>query len=152
MFVPHHDISANQLHPKMTSSSAAHQLLSLLLTAACLAVAAASDDAKSIVMVEADPYVPLDTEKHLAALDDSDVWLVEFFSPMCGSCTDFKSTWVEVASALNGQVCIVILEFRGISYLFHSVLACTLQTSSNRVGRSSWASSTSQTIWSTSRR
>ena len=90
-------------------ASAAHQLLSLLLTAACLALAAASDDAKSIVMVEADPYVPLDTEKHLAALDDSDVWLVEFFSPMCGSCTDFKSTWAEVASALNGQVCIGIL-------------------------------------------
>ena len=106
MFVPHHDISANQRQPKMTSSSAAHQLLSLLLTAACLALGAASDDAKSIVMVEADPYVPLDTEKHLAALDDSDIWLVEFFSPMCGSCTDFKSTWAEVASSLNGQVCI----------------------------------------------
>ena len=62
------------------------------------------DDSKSIVMVESEPYVQLNTEKHLAAVDDTDIWLVEFFSPMCGSCTDFKSTWAEVSSALNGQV------------------------------------------------
>ncbi len=77
----------------------------LLLAAACfMANASSTDDSKSIVMVESEPYVQLNAEKHLAAVDDTDIWLVEFFSPMCGSCTDFKSTWAEVSSALNGQV------------------------------------------------
>ncbi len=76
----------------------------MLAAAFFMANASSSDDSKSIVMVESEPYVHLDSEKHLAAVDDTDIWLVEFFSPMCGSCTEFKSTWAEVSSALNGQV------------------------------------------------
>lgn len=76
----------------------------VLLFAAFLLARASADDATSVVMVEAEPYVQLDAEKHLAALDDQDIWLVEFFSPMCGSCAEFKNIWMEVASALNGQV------------------------------------------------
>ena len=60
-------------------------------------------------MVEAEAYALLDSEKHIAALDDQEIWLVEFFSPLCGSCTEFKSTWTEVASALNGQVCLAFV-------------------------------------------
>ena len=79
--------------------------LLLLLATVCLVATGSPDDTtKSIVIVESESYEQLDSEKHLAALDDSDIWLVEFFSPMCGSCTEFKSTWTEVASALNGQV------------------------------------------------
>jgi thioredoxin-like negative regulator of GroEL len=26
-------------------------------------------------------------------IDDSRVWAVEFYSPMCGSCTEFSPTW-----------------------------------------------------------
>lgn len=70
----------------------------------CFIVTGSADDVTSIVMVEADSYVQLDAEKHRAALDDPDIWLVEFFSPMCGSCAEFKTTWMEVAAALNGQV------------------------------------------------
>jgi hypothetical protein len=92
-----------QRHEQMPTLAA--QGVLLLLAAACfMANASSSDDSKSIVMVESEPYVQLNTEKHLAAVDDTDIWLVEFFSPMCGSCTDFKSTWAEVSSALNGQV------------------------------------------------
>jgi hypothetical protein len=76
----------------------------LLLATACLVAIGSPDDSKSIVIVEAESYEQLDSEKHIAALDDQDIWLVEFFSPMCGSCADFKSTWTDVASALNGQV------------------------------------------------
>jgi hypothetical protein len=82
--------------------TAATRLLQFV-AAACLIVTGFADDAKSIVMVESESYVQLNSEKHLLALDDSDVWLVEFFSPMCGSCEEFKSTWIEVAAALNGQ-------------------------------------------------
>ena len=74
------------------------------VVAACFIVSGFADDTKSIVMIESEHYVQLDSEKHISALDDSDVWLVEFFSPMCGSCEEFKSTWIEVAAALNGQV------------------------------------------------
>jgi thiol-disulfide isomerase/thioredoxin len=81
------------------------QLL-IILTVACVVCRIFADDTKSIVMVEAETYIHLDSEKHLAALDDPDIWLVEFFSPMCGSCADFKPTWNEVASALHGQVMI----------------------------------------------
>ena len=74
------------------------------VVAACFIVSGFADDTKSIVMIESEHYVQLDSEKHISALDDSDIWLVEFFSPMCGSCEEFKSTWIEVAAALNGQV------------------------------------------------
>jgi hypothetical protein len=83
---------------------ASHMIIFLLAAAFFMANASSSDDSKSIVMVESEPYVQLNSEQHLAAVDDTDIWLVEFFSPMCGSCTEFKSTWAEVASALNGQV------------------------------------------------
>jgi thioredoxin-like negative regulator of GroEL len=99
-------LQAQSRHPsQIMPESAAPQML-LLFAIACLVAAGSADEATSIVMVEAEPYVQLDTETHLAALEDPDIWLVEFFSPMCGSCAEFKTTWMEVASALNGQVSI----------------------------------------------
>ncbi len=76
----------------------------MLFFAAFLISRGSPDDDKSVVMIEVEPYAQLDAEKHIAALDDPDVWLVEFYSPMCGSCAEFKSTWMEVATSLNGQV------------------------------------------------
>jgi hypothetical protein len=87
----------------MPGPAAATRFLQFVV-AACFIVTGFADDTKSIVMVESESYVQLDSEKHISALDDSDIWLVEFFSPMCGSCEEFKSTWIEVAAALNGQV------------------------------------------------
>lgn len=103
------------LTSKLDMTTLAVVTRTLLFFATCLVVKGSADDATSIVMVESEPYVQLDAEKHLAALDDPDIWLVEFFSPMCGSCAEFKSTWMEVASALHGQV--RILNFSGLSNL-----------------------------------
>ena len=94
--------SSRHVVPSVPDMPAATRFLQFVV-AACFIVSGFADDTKSIVMIESEHYVQLDSEKHISALDDSDVWLVEFFSPMCGSCEEFKSTWIEVAAALNGQ-------------------------------------------------
>lgn len=40
-------------------------------------------------------------------IKDSTVWLVEFFSPMCGSCNDFAPTWTKLEKGLFYQVSFV---------------------------------------------
>ena len=33
--------------------------------------------------------------------EDSRVWLIEFYSPMCGSCTEFAPTWTKIESYMK---------------------------------------------------
>ena len=42
-------------------------------------------------MVDSDSYKTLDIEA------SGDVWIIEFYSDMCGSCKEFKPTFVELA-------------------------------------------------------
>ena len=34
-------------------------------------------------------------------LKDDRVWLVEFYSPMCGSCTEFAPTWEKISASMK---------------------------------------------------
>eukprot|EP01035_Chromulina_nebulosa_P031200 gene31200-41573_t len=36
--------------------------------------------------------------------EDFAVWLVEFYSPMCGSCKEFSPTWTSLESSLSNKV------------------------------------------------
>lgn len=37
-------------------------------------------------------------------LEDDRVWLLEFYSPMCGSCTEFSPVWTKLESAAKSMV------------------------------------------------
>ena len=62
-------------------------MMNLLLIFAIFYIAVASD---------LDP-----TTFKASVIDDTRVWLVEFYSPMCGSCTEFAPTWAKVESAMK---------------------------------------------------
>mmetsp|Transcript_29579 Transcript_29579/g.65584 ORF Transcript_29579/g.65584 Transcript_29579/m.65584 type:complete len:145 (+) Transcript_29579:26-460(+) len=64
-----------------------NQVLLLSLLALLFAVACADLDASSFTAT---------------VLEDDKVWLVEFYSSMCGGCTEFAPTWDRVAAALPG--------------------------------------------------
>jgi len=44
------------------------------------------------------------TEFQKKVLNDERVWMLEFYSPMCGSCTEFTPTWSKLESSAKSIV------------------------------------------------
>lgn len=50
-------------------------------------------------------------------INDTAVWLVEFYSPMCGSCKDFAPTWAKLEKGLfNLESMCIIATYCHFSY------------------------------------
>ena len=37
-------------------------------------------------------------------VNDEKVWLIEFYSPMCGSCKEFSPIWTDIESSLRNKI------------------------------------------------
>lgn len=59
----------------------------------------------SLIVLAASLTEKLDpTEFQTKVLEDDRVWMLEFYSPMCGSCTEFAPVWSKIESSAKSVV------------------------------------------------
>ena len=44
------------------------------------------------------------TDFEAEVIKDERVWIIEFYSPMCGSCTEFSPTWEKIEKSVKSMV------------------------------------------------